>query len=157
MTAKFWTKTGEDIWTLEEKRVFDFKNLETGETVTCEGTTNVLLSDFVPVIMPKAKKKTPPAPSTKRSAEKPTSAKKKTASRRGAKSKYKGVSPSRTSGKFRAQFCDKKKIKHLGTFESELLAAAAVQEALGNHEEAKRLRNEYEEGDRRPETTPSEQ
>ena len=41
-------------------------------------------------------------------------------------------------------------------FESELLAAAAVQEAMGNKEEAKRLRNEYEEGDRRPEVTTNE-
>lgn len=140
MTADYWTITGFDIWRMDERPVFDLKNLNTGQVVTCSNITEVKEQKFVPVPMPKIK-------TTKR---KITNQKVKTTKSRG-KPKYKGVSKSKD--KFRAQFWDKvlNKVVHLGTFDSELLAAAAYQEHIGNIKEAKRLRNEYEEGDCRPE------
>lgn len=141
MTAKYWTTNGEDIWMVKERRVFDFENMDTKEVVTCDNIHDVIDGKFHPVIMPKVKAKQKRKKAKK---EKDTKAK---SSRRGpkAKSKHKGV---RVSGKkFTAQWWDGKKAIHLGSFDSELLAAAAVQEALGSHKEAKRLRNEYEEGD----------
>ena len=80
---------------------------------------------------------------------KPKEEKVETAKRRGPRAKYKGVSASKTLGKFRANFWDKGKNRniYIGTFDSELLAAAAYQEHIGNHEEAKRLTNEHQEGD----------
>ncbi len=141
MTAKYWTKDGEVMCRLSVRTVFDFTNLDTNEVVTLDNMHDIIDAKFLPVVMPNFKR---------------TKVKKKTlkavkSSRRGprAKSKYKGVSPSKTPGKFRVQFFDKKNKKNigLGTFDSELLAAAAYQERAGNHKEARRLQNEYEEGD----------
>lgn len=72
------------------------------------------------------------------------------------KSKYKGVR--REGKKFSASYWDSvnKKLKYLGMFDSELLAAAAIQDEKGNKKEAKRLRNEYEKGNCRPEVTEPE-
>ena len=56
MVAQYWTITGSDIWELEERRVFDFKNLNTGEVVTCDNVTEVKGEKFLPVTMPKVKK-----------------------------------------------------------------------------------------------------
>jgi len=104
---------------------------------------DIIDTGFMPVAMPNIKK-----PKVKK--VKP-STKLSKSSRRGprAKSKYKGVSPAKTPGKFRVQFWDKVTNTNigLGTFDSELLAAAAYEERAGNHKEAKRLRNEYQEGD----------
>ena len=140
MTAKYWTKTGADIWSVAERRVFDFKNLETDEVVSCDCVADVMSHGLVPVIMPKVKNQ---KTSKKLKVEK--------SSRRGprAKSNYKGVSPAKTPGKFRAHFWDKGKNKniYIGTYDSELLAAAAYAEHIGNYEKAKRLLNEYQEGD----------
>lgn len=151
MTAKFWTKNGEDMWKLKERRVFDFTNLETSEVVSCD-LADVLSAPFVPVMMPKVKPQTNKALKKKKAKSSPR--RKESSTRK--KSKYKGVSPSKTPGKFRGQFWDKKNNRNvgLGTFDSELLAAAAYQEAAGNKKEAIRLRNEYEEGDRSPEMEP---
>lgn len=151
MIAQYWTITGYDMWRLDEKTVFDLKNLNTGEVVTYNSITDVKEQKFLPVTMPK--------PKTRRSKAKVTKKRTKTKTKKGAekaprgKSKYKGVSPLKTPGKFRAMIWDAKtkKVKHLGTFESELLAAAAVQEFLGNKKESRRLRNEYEEGNCWPE------
>lgn len=73
------------------------------------------------------------------------------AKKRKGKSNYKGVS--RLGKKWRAQVYDKVlgKSVHLGSYDSELLAAAAYQEHIGNKKEAKRLRNEYKEGNCMPE------
>lgn len=69
------------------------------------------------------------------------------------KSNYKGVRGYR-NGKWHATYYDKikKKNVYIGLFDSELLAAAAVAEKRGDPKEARRLRNEYEEGDCMPET-----
>jgi len=155
MTAQYWTITGYDMWMLNKREVFDFKNLTTDEVITCGSATEVNDQKFLPVTMPKVKKtKT----KVKKHAVKKTTKKPKAekSSRRGprARSKYKGVSPSKTAGKFRAAFWDKEKGNvYLGTFNSELLAAAAYEEHIGNKKEAKRLRNEYEEGNCRPEAS----
>ena len=143
MTAQYWTITGYDIWRLNKREVFDFKNLNTGELVTCRDLTDVMEQKFLPVKMPEPKE----TKSKKQTVKKP---KDKTA----AKSEFKGVSASGTPGKWRAMAWDKKqkKLIHLGTFDSELLAAAAYQDYSGNKKEAMRLRNEYEEGNCRPET-----
>jgi len=153
MTALYWTITGFDIWRLDEVTTIKLKNLNTGEELKCETITDVREQKFHPVTMPKVNKKKAAAPK-KEKAGKAKSAKKrkyKIAESDKKKSKYKGVR--RTGKKFSGQYWDgkKKRLIHLGTFEAELLAASAVQEALGNKAEAKRLRNEYEEGDRSPE------
>lgn len=57
-------------------------------------------------------------------------------------SQYKGVSLHKKTGKYRAQIWRNGRLNHLGTFEKEIDAAAAVQEYLGNKQEAKRLRKE---------------
>jgi len=149
MTAKYWTTNGEDIWMMTERRVFDFKNLETGDVVTCGNSREVMDANLVPVAMPDIKTK---KVSTETPAEISTVS--ESPSRRGQRSKtrHKGVSPAVTQGKFRAQFWDKKKNKniYLGTFDSELLAAAAVEEHKGNKKEAIRLLNEHQEGDPAP-------
>jgi len=64
------------------------------------------------------------------------------------RSEYAGVVRA-DSGRFYASYWSRAANKQvsLGTFEYELLAAAAVQEARGNHKEAMRLRNEHQEGD----------
>lgn len=150
MTAKFWTKNGSDIWRLTERRVFEFKNLETSEVETCDCASSVIMAKFLPVEMPKKTTRRKRSPKPAKPAEK------KTASAGKTKSKYKGVRPS--GSKFTAQYWDTKtkQLKHLGTFDGELQAAAAVQEAIGNKKEARRLRNEYEEGDCRPEASESQ-
>lgn len=139
MTALYWTKTGKDIWKLSEEKFFVLKNMETQEYTVAQNISE--LSEFEPVNMPVINK---PAQKKKRTPQKAAKADRK-------KSKYKGVS--RIGKKWRAQIHDKIKNKniHLGVFVSELLAAAAYQEYIGNTKEAKRLRNEYEEGDRMPE------
>jgi len=157
MNAQYWTTDGIDMWRLKERRVFDFENLDTKEVVSCDVVSEVMDRKFTPVIMPvvkkqkskKAKSSLPRGQKVKNVKVKEKAA--KTSRRRPGTSKHKGV---RVSGKkFTAQWWDgkNKKVRHLGTFDSELLAAAAVQEEHGNHNEARRLRNEYEEGDRRPE------
>lgn len=150
MTAQYWTTDGSDIWRLNERRIFNFENLDTKEVVSCECVADITDKNFTPVVMPDVKStKTPKVKKTARS------------SRRGprAKSNYKGVSPSKTPGKFRVQFYDKKNKKNigLGTFNSELLAAAAYQERAGNFKDARRLRNEHEEGDPPLAERPSEE
>lgn len=151
MTAQYWTITGYDMWRLEEKTVCDLTNMVTGEVVRCE---NIIDAKFKAVIMPKIKSRT--VKSTKQKAQKEKAKKPKTVKALSGKapksgSKYKGVKAE--GKKFSAQCWDgkNKKLKYLGMFESELLAAAVVQEELGNYGEAKRLRNEYQEGNCRPE------
>jgi len=68
--------------------------------------------------------------------------------RKGKKSKYKGVRVNKTPyadgrTRYEAQHYDPatKKVKFLGCFDDELLAAAAFQEAAGNKDEAARLRS----------------
>ena len=143
MTAKYWTKTGEDMWVMTERTVFDFRNSETGDVETLHHMPAIKDAGFLPVkvIMPTVKQnKTPKV-------KKKTAKKAEKSLRRGPKSKYKGVKAQ--GKKFMAQCWDKKnkKLKYLGMFESELIAAATVQEAKGNSREARRLRNEHEEGD----------
>ena len=135
MAAKFYTKNGDDIWRLKERIVYDFKNLETGQVVTCQTMKETLC--FEPVIMTKPKS---------RAAKRKTERKKRAVGK--VKSRYKGVS--KVGKKWRTQVYDKilQRNIHLGTFEAELLAAAAYQDCIGNEKEARRLRNEYEEGDR---------
>ena len=168
--AKYWTTNGKDIWGVKERRVFEFKNLETGKAVTCDCVIDVMDNGFLPVTMPKvkAKKVKDKKVKVKKAKAKNAKAKKvkvkkrsiekaeKISRRPRTRSKYKGVSPSKTPGKFRVQFWDGKKNIYLGSFDSELLAAAKYQDHIGNHKEAKRLRNEYEEGDRRPEAPETE-
>ena len=142
MTAQYWTITGYDIWRLEKREVFEFKNLNTGEKFRCDNVTEVKDAKLLPVTMPKPRPAEPKVidpPPEKPTEEKP--AKKK--------SKYKGV-VCYPNGKFYAQYWSSaaRKIISLGTFDYELLAAAAVLEAKGDKEGARRLRNEYEEGDR---------
>lgn len=145
MTVKYWTN-GSGIFRLVQ--VLEFTNLETGE-VTRRDSFNEA-TEFIPIDLPKPKKaKGKKTQKVKKVPKIPKAAK---TSRRGpkAKSKYKGVKAQ--GKKFAGQCWDKvsKKVRHLGMFESELLAAAAVQEKLGNYGEARRLRNEYEEGDPTP-------
>lgn len=67
-----------------------------------------------------------------------------------SKSKYQGVRP---MGKKFSAMCwsrEKKIVKRLGMFDSEMEAAAAVQEAKGNPKKAQRLLNEHQEGDPAP-------
>jgi len=168
--AKYWTTNGEDIWGVKERRVFEFKNLESGKVVTCDCVTDIKDNGFTPVTMPKVKVKKVKDKKVKDKKAKDKNAKaenakvkkgsiekaEKISRRPRTKSKYKGVSLSKTSGKFRVQFWDGKKNIYLGSFDSELLAAAKYQDHIGNHKEAKRLRNEYEEGDRRPEAPETE-
>jgi len=181
--AKYWTTNGKDIWGVKERRVFEFKNLETGKAVTCDCVIDVMDHGFLPVIMPKDKKVKVKKVKVKKAKDKNAKAEKvkaekvkaenakakkakvkkrsiekaeKISRRPRTRSKYKGVSPSKTPGKFRVQFWDGKKNIYLGSFDSELLAAAKYQDHIGNHKEAKRLRNEYEEGDRRPEAPETE-
>ncbi len=73
--------------------------------------------------------------------------------------KYKGVAVSQTPGKFVVRFWDKaaRKLVNLGTFDHKLLAAAAYQDHKGNHEEAKRLRDEYKDSQSQGVMGPSEQ
>lgn len=139
MTAKYWTRTGEDIWSVTERRVFDFKNLETGEVISCQSVTEVTGHGLVPVTMPAIKTK------PKEKSQSPA--------RRGPKTKYKGVSPAKKAGKWRVCFWDKEtnRSKYIGTFNSELQAAAAYEDHIGNHKEAQRLLNEYQEGNCGPE------
>ena len=155
MKALFWTTDGIDIWRVTERRVFEFKNLDTDEVVRCEDATGVIDAKFVPVKMPKigprpaghitdAGEKAGPAAETKTAETKEVKAARK-------KSKYKGVSPAHTAGKFRVKYWDGVTNIGLGTFDSELLAAAAYQDHIGNTKEAVRLREEYAEGDRMPE------
>jgi len=158
MKAIFWTTTGNDIWRVTERVVFEFKNLDTGEVLICESRTELNERKFVPVKMPKIRwsagyipdageKAGPAAKAETENAEtKEVRAKRK-------KSEYEGVSASYMAGKFRVMFWDreKKEIIYLGTFKSELLAAAAYQEHIGNTKEAVRLREEYAEGDQMPE------
>lgn len=140
MTAKYWTKDGEVMCKLNVRTMYDFTNLDTGEVVTLDNMHDIIDTGFMPVPMPNIKKRKV----KKEKVEKPKS------SRRGpkAKSNHKGVS-TLPNGKWRAQIFDKKNKKNigLGTFDSELLAAAAYQEGAGNIEEARRLRNEHAEGD----------
>ena len=153
MTAQYWTITGYDMWRLNKREVFDFKNLNTDEVVTCSNATEVNDQKFLPVTMPKVKGTKVKKQKVKKATKKLKAEK---SSRRGprARSKYKGVSPAKTAGKFRASFWDKEKGNvYLGTFNSELLAAAAYEEHIGNKKEAQRLRNEYEEGNCRPEAS----
>lgn len=153
MTAQYWTITGFDMWRLDERNVFDFKNLNTGEVVTCTCVTEAKEHKFLPVTMPKVKGTKVKKQKVKKATKKPKAEK---SLRRGprALSKYKGVSPDKTPGKFRVQYWDSKKKRniYLGTFDGELLAAAAYEEHIGNHKEARRLRNEYQEGNCQPET-----
>ena len=68
--------------------------------------------------------------------------------RKGKKSKYKGVSPMKPlkSGKIKYQaFCwdgKKKKCVTIGTYDTELMAAAAYQDHVGNKAEARKLRDQ---------------
>ena len=139
MTAKYWTTTGEDMWVLKERRVFDFTNTETGEVVSLDNVTEVKDKKFLPWIRPEIKTTKVKTPKVKKKRHSKTKSYKK--------SKYKGVTP-QPSGKFRAHYWDaaKGKVIGLGTFESELQAAAAVEEALGNTKEAMRLLKESREG-----------
>ena len=152
MTAKYWTKDGEVMCRLSVRNVFDFTNLDTGEVVTLDNMHDIIDTGFLPVIMPKVKTKKTPKVKKKKAPKAPKAAKKSKHGPR-AKSKYKGV---RREGKrYYASYWDgaNKKAVHLGSYISELLATAAVQEALNNVKEARRLRNEYEEGNGRPEVT----
>lgn len=147
MPAQYWTITGYDMWRMEKKEekreVFEFKNLNTGEKLKCSSVTEVKDAKLLPVKMPEPGPAEPKVTQKKKTTEeKPT--KKKTQK----KSKYKGV---RLEGrKFSGTYWDgsQRKLIYLGMFDYELLAAAAVLEAKGDKEGAKRLRNEHEEGDR---------
>ncbi|MCK4958059.1 MAG: hypothetical protein KAT00_01635 [Planctomycetes bacterium] len=57
-------------------------------------------------------------------------------------SQYLGVSYNKKSGKWTAQINRRGKHKGLGSYDDELLAAAAVQKYLGNEDEAKKLRDQ---------------
>jgi len=48
MKAKYWTRTGEDIWILEERRVFRFTNPVSDETIDCSNTRDVMDANLVP-------------------------------------------------------------------------------------------------------------
>jgi len=144
MTAKFWTITGHDMWRAEERKVIDFTNLNTDEVVRCE---NIIDAKFKAVIMPtcppdkplgrREVRKSKKAKTATQKADKQTAGKKK-AAKAPRKSEFKGVRPS--GSKFTAQYWDGKKVKHLGTYVVEELAAAAVQDQLGNTQEGIRLR-----------------
>ena len=142
MTAKLWTTNGSDRWKGSKREGFDFTNLETKDVVTCDCVSEIVGKKFTPVTMPEIKK-------SKKPAEKSKVAK---SSKTGKKSKYKGVTGSNTPGKYRVHFYDRvtRKVIGLGTFNNELLAAAAYQERAGEYQEAKKLRNEYQEGDPAP-------
>jgi hypothetical protein len=138
MTAKYWTKDGEVMCRLSVRTVFEFKNLDTDEVLTLDNMHDVIDAGFLPVTMPKVKK-----------AKKQTKANKETTaktSKRVKTSKYKGVSFEKKTGKWKASYWDGNKPVYLGTFDYELLAAAAYQEKIGDPKEAKRLWNEHEEG-----------
>jgi hypothetical protein len=152
MTAQFWTRTGKEVFVLEEIMTYRLKNYVTGETILLENTSEISEKKFLPMIVANIKtgrKKKRPVQTGKKKIKKPKdSATKKSIINR-TKNKYKGV---RTfgPGKFGAQYYDKdkKKVIHIGTFKDELLAAAAVQQKLGNLEEARRLLKEYKKDDR---------
>lgn len=98
------------------------------------------------------KQETTRAPSPRRTSVKKATAKPR---KKKTKSKYKGVIVTeRSDGTlyFRGNIWDAalKKTKYLGAFDSELLAAAAVQKVLGNYEEAQRLTDMAEQAKNKP-------
>jgi hypothetical protein len=143
MTAQFWTRTGKEVFVLEEIMTYRLKNYVTGETILLENTLEISEKKFLPMMVANIKT----GRKKKRSVQ--TGKKKIKKLNNSTKNKYKGV---RTfgPGKFGAQYYDKdkKKVIHIGTFKDELLAAAAVQQKLGNLEEARRLLKEYKKDDR---------
>ncbi|KKN74466.1 hypothetical protein LCGC14_0390860 [marine sediment metagenome] len=153
MTAKYWTKDGVVMCRLSTKTVFVFENLDTGEKVFLDNMADVIETGFKPVVMPtikaKGKKKTiyqKRAGQLKEpKVKKPKVKTVKSVGKSG--SEYKGVK--REGKKFSGSYWDgkNKKAVYLGMFESELLAAAAVQKKLGNYGDARRLENEHQEGD----------
>lgn len=143
---KFFTTDGADIWRVKAVSTFtlvELINCETGGTASAR-VGEKSAGGFVPVRMPEVKNEGRVTKTKKK-------AKVKTAStpgrRRGAgkkaNSKYLGVVVKTRPGgnkKFTAQATRAGKYAGLGTYNTEEAAAAAVQEHLGNTEEAARLR-----------------
>jgi len=143
---QYWSMTGHDIWQLNNP-VCELKNLITGEVMQLNVSIPVR---FKPVIMPKIKKEQKKTAKKKKERKKSVEKTKKdkgpTVKKRRKSSKYRGVT-SASKGKFRVQYWDPVLGKNvgLGTFDSELLAAAAYQKRKGNHKEATRLLDKYHE------------
>jgi len=104
----------------------------------CEASFNPFVEKQVVVRRPKRKE---PDPGRKSNTKTPSAR----STRKGASNRFKGVKKEKPYSdgrkKFSANYRLSGKGKYLGTFENEFLAAAAVQEKIGNKDEAKRLRN----------------
>lgn len=162
--TKFFTTNGTDIWKITHIRtvtVVELASCETGQTGTIRLGEQSSIG-FVPVIMPKIKRQKSEIRSQRSEVRNQKSEKKKektgeagakagktsTPGRgrgagKNAKSKYLGVRvKTRAYGrkKYTAQVVRNGKYTGLGTYNTEEDAAAAVQEHLGNTEEAARLR-----------------
>jgi rubrerythrin len=152
--ARFYTSDGTDIWkviSISPLTSVTVQNCETKdeETFILEGPA----ADFLPIIMPqievisqksKGKNKTIPSPI-------PIPIP-KTKPEKSGKSKYPYVRVANSAKglKYEAQVHIKGKYKYLGRYDIEELAAAAAQEALGNKDEAARLRNLAEQSENNP-------
>ena len=155
--TRFFTTDGTDIWKVRLVRTVkevELANCESGDIgiLRLDGNQNKRFFEgddpaerFFPVTMPKIKAIHPKRKYTRRKTINKGRVPKADAGRvpcRKGTSSYMGVSINNkaTKKKFRAQVSRGGKYKYLGSFVIEEEAAAAIQEFLGNHEEATRLR-----------------
>ena len=149
--SKFFTTNGADIWRVKAVSTFTqvmLINCETGSTASAR-VGEKSAGGFVPVIMPKVKNEGRGAREKKKvkavKVRAGTTEKTGPGVRPGEKpsSQYLGVTVRKTKGgrkRFYAQLYRGDGFKHLGIHNTEEAAAAAVQDHLGNTEEAARLR-----------------
>jgi len=145
LSKKFFTRTGEEIFRIEEV-------IEQPEVVLVNLDSRLKLQvrlgtpeakEFMPIAMPLIK---PAAvPKIKKAKKKVSAAGKSERGRPGRKpgwgsSKYYGVSFHKQTGEWKAKINRKDDRWYGGEFETEELAAAKVAEHLGDHKEAARLR-----------------
>jgi len=153
--CRFFTTTGGDIWKTKKVRTImevDLENCENSRVETCRiGEQSA--ERFVPIAMPQIARAIGPAQpirvvrkkKSKKHNIKPTGQGKSKRGTRNGKppsSRYLGVTvhQGKSRPSYYAQSSRDGKWKGLGVHKVEELAAAAVQEYIGNKEEAKRLR-----------------
>lgn len=159
--CSFFTTTGGDIWRIKKVKMVtevELENCETARTETCR-IGELSAERFVPIAMPRIVKVKATAKSTakvekkkgrpKKGVKKPTWKEPSVrvnnrGVRKGKKplSGYLGVTvkQGKHGPRYYAQSNHGGEYKSLGGHNVEELAAAAVQDHIGNHEEAKRLR-----------------